>query len=85
MGNSDSRTLFRDQVQQLVNTHLTADTFDTWSGLFVFPETAEDVLSMFPASDVRMLISDHPWNIRLVIDKVSVHPGSRDHGRTQGG
>jgi len=69
MGNSDSRTLFRDQVQQLVNAHLTADTFDTWSGLFVFPESAEDVLSMFPASDVRMLISDHPWNIRLVVDK----------------
>lgn len=69
MGNSDSRTLFRDQVQQLVNAHLTADTFDTWSGLFVFPESAEDVLSMFPASDVRMLITDHPWNIRLVVDK----------------
>ena len=69
MGNSDSRTLFRDQVQQLVNSHLTAESFDTWSGLFVFPESCDDVLSMFPASDVRMLISDHPWNIRLVVDK----------------
>ena len=64
MGNGDSRTLFRDQVHQLLNSENCE-----CSGLFLFPENLEDVLSMLPISDVQMLQMKRPSNLQQVTDK----------------
>lgn len=64
MGNGDSRTLFRDQVHQLLNS----EDCDC-SGLFLFPESLEDVLCMLPLSDVRVLQTKRPGHLQQVIDK----------------
>lgn len=64
MGNGDSRTLFRDQVHQLLNSENCE-----CSGLFLFPESLEDVLSMLPLSDVRMLQTRRPGHLQQVADK----------------
>ena len=64
MGNGDSRTLFRDQVHQLLNN----SEYDC-SGLFLFPESLEDVITMLPLSDVQVLQSKSPRSLEQLTDK----------------
>lgn len=57
MGNNDSRTMFRDQIQYLVNGNVSDNKFD-WDILFTTPITLTDVYSMVPDADIESLITN---------------------------
>lgn len=63
MGNSDSRTIFRDQIQILVNETITQDRFDFWDMLFSIPITLSDVYSMIPDADIQSLLQNRKENL----------------------
>ena len=68
MGNSDSRTIFRDQIQILVNENITQDRFDFWDMLFSIPITHTDVYSMIPDADLENLLSNRRDNLIRLYD-----------------
>lgn len=68
MGNTDSRTIFRDQIQRLLNDHIAETDADFWDMLFFLPVTSEDVVSMVLSDDVRKLIEERPNNLKLIIE-----------------
>jgi High-temperature-induced dauer-formation protein len=68
MGNADSRTLFREHIQQLVNEDLQEETQEFWKSLFTIEATIEDVFLMVPEEDVMRLLVDYRLNFVKLID-----------------
>lgn len=70
MGNSDSRTIFRDQLQILLSSEVTENDYDYWQGLLSLPTSSEDIFTMLPHKDIRKLIEDRPNNLFSLITQV---------------
>lgn len=68
MGNNDSRTIFRDQIQILVNEDIPSDKFEYWDMLFNLSITSLDVYSMIPDADIITLISTRKENFLRLLD-----------------
>lgn len=68
MGNSDSRTILRDHIQQLVNEDISDDGNDFWPSLFTLESTIEDINSMVSEDDIGRLISDYRNNYIKLLD-----------------
>ena len=68
MGNSDSRTIFRDQVQALVNEDIPQDRFEYWDMLFSISISVTDVYSLIPDADILSLLEHRKENLLRVID-----------------
>jgi|688.fasta_scaffold1213164_2 hypothetical protein len=71
MGNSDSRTIFRDQLQALLISEVSENDYDYWQGLLSLPTSAEDIFTMLPPGDIRKLIEDRPNNLFSLIAQVN--------------
>ncbi|CAG9333085.1 unnamed protein product [Blepharisma stoltei] len=68
MGNTDSRTIFRDQIQHLLNENIPDSETEFWDMFFTLPVTSEDVFAMVLSDDVRKLIDDKPNNLYHIIE-----------------
>lgn len=67
MGNNDSRTLFRDHIQQLVNEDI-AGSSDFWQSLFTLEASFEDISAMVSSADITRLHSDFLGNFTKLLD-----------------
>mgnify|MGYP001060503509 CR=1 FL=1 len=67
MGNSDSKTIFRDQVQKLLNEEIGFEDTNFWDVLFSLPTSEEDVFAMIPSSDIEHMLQNHPQNLHNLI------------------
>ena len=67
MGNSDSRTLFRDHIQQLVNEDLPDDS-DFWQSLFTLDASLDDIMAMVSVADITRLQSEYRANFFKLLD-----------------
>ena len=72
MGNSDSRTIFRDQLQTMFSVEVLEDDYDYWQGLLSLPTNLEDIFTMLPQTDIRRLIEDRPNNLYGLISQVTL-------------
>lgn len=73
MGNSDSRTIFRDQIQMLVNEDISSEKYEFWDMLFSIPVSFSDVYTMIPDADITTLLTVRRENfIRLLDYSVSI-------------
>ncbi|OMJ84145.1 hypothetical protein SteCoe_14769 [Stentor coeruleus] len=68
MGNNDSRTIFRDQIQILVNEDIPSDKFEYWDMLFNLSITPSDVYSMIPDADIITLLTNRKDNFLRLLD-----------------
>jgi High-temperature-induced dauer-formation protein len=68
MGNSDSKTIFRDQVQILVNEEVPSEHFEFWDMLFSIPISLEDVYAMIPDADIQTLLDNRGSNFLKLYD-----------------
>ena len=68
MGNNDSRTMFRDQIQVLVNENIPHDRFEYWDMLFSISLSTSDIFTMIPDADIATLLQSRRENLMRVVD-----------------
>lgn len=67
MGNSDSRTIFREHIQMMGNEDLSA-SYDFWNSLFTLDFSVQDSFQMVSDEDVERLINEYQMNLAKLID-----------------
>lgn len=68
MGNNDSRTIFRDQIQSLVSEDIPHDRFEFWDMLFSVSISFADIFTMIPDADIATLWESRRENFIRIID-----------------
>ncbi|OMJ93912.1 hypothetical protein SteCoe_2961 [Stentor coeruleus] len=68
MGNNDSRTIFRDQIQNLVNEDIPSEKFEYWDMLFSTSVSFSDVYTMIPDADITTLLTVRKGNFLRLLD-----------------
>lgn len=67
MGNSDSRTIFREHIQQLVNEDLSS-SYEFWNSLFTLDASMQDIFQMVSDEDISRLLADYRPNFFKIIE-----------------
>lgn len=63
MGNSDSKSKFRESVYKLNNEVISAKNMEFWDKLWRIPTVAEEIFTLIQPDDVRMLRRQQPKNL----------------------
>nr|CCA18781.1 conserved hypothetical protein [Albugo laibachii Nc14] len=67
MGNSDSKSKFRESVYKLNNEVISAKNLDFWDKLWRIPTAAEEIYTLIQPDDVRMLRRQQPANLATMV------------------
>lgn len=67
MGNSDSKSKFRESVYKLNNEVISAKNLEFWDKLWRIPTVAEEIFTLIQPDDVRMLRRQQPANLATML------------------
>lgn len=67
MGNSDSKSRFRESVYKLNNEIISAKNLEFWDKLWRIPTAAEEIYTLIQPDDVRMLRRQQPANLATMV------------------
>lgn len=67
MGNSDSKSKFRESVYKLNNEVVSAKQLEFWDKLWRIPTVAEEIFTLIQPDDVRMLRRQQPLNLATML------------------
>lgn len=67
MGNSDSKSKFRESVYKLNNEVMSAKNLEFWDKLWRIPTVAEEIFTLIQPDDVRMLRRQQPENLATML------------------
>ncbi|DBA00246.1 TPA: hypothetical protein N0F65_007890 [Lagenidium giganteum] len=67
MGNSDSKSKFRESVYKLNNEVISAKNLEFWDKLWRIPTVAEEIFTLIQPDDVRMLRRQQPKNLATML------------------
>ncbi|CAI5719067.1 unnamed protein product [Hyaloperonospora brassicae] len=67
MGNSDSKSKFRESVYKLNNEVISAKSLEFWDKLWRIPTVAEEIFTLIQPDDVRMLRHQQPANLATML------------------
>ncbi|KAG7399055.1 cell wall biogenesis protein [Phytophthora boehmeriae] len=67
MGNSDSKSKFRESVYKLNNEIVSAKNLEFWDKLWRIPTVAEEIFTLIQPDDVRMLRHQQPENLATML------------------
>lgn len=67
MGNSDSKSKFREAVYKLNNEVMSAKNLEFWDKLWRIPTVAEEIFTLVQPDDVRMLRRQQPENLATML------------------
>ncbi|GLD95865.1 hypothetical protein PINS_up004543 [Pythium insidiosum] len=67
MGNSDSKSKFRESVYKLNNEVVSAKNLEFWDKLWRIPTVAEEIFTLIQPDDVRMLRRQQPANLATML------------------
>ncbi|TMW68021.1 hypothetical protein Poli38472_007693 [Pythium oligandrum] len=67
MGNSDSKSKFRESVYKLNNEVVSAKNLEFWDKLWRIPTVAEEIFTLIQPDDVRMLRRQQPENLATML------------------
>ncbi|RLN79306.1 hypothetical protein BBJ28_00025279, partial [Nothophytophthora sp. Chile5] len=67
MGNSDSKSKFRESVYKLNNEVISSKNLEFWDKLWRIPTVAEEIFTLIQPDDVRMLRHQQPKNLATML------------------
>lgn len=67
MGNSDSKSKFRESVYKLNNEVISSKNLEFWDKLWRIPTVAEEIFTLIQPDDVRMLRRQQPENLATML------------------
>ncbi|OQS05042.1 hypothetical protein THRCLA_02784 [Thraustotheca clavata] len=67
MGNSDSKSKFRESVYKLSNEEVSSRHLDFWDKLWKIPTTAEEIFTLIQPDDIRMLRQKQQANLSTML------------------
>ncbi|KAF4317519.1 hypothetical protein G195_009100 [Phytophthora kernoviae 00238/432] len=67
MGNSDSKSKFRESVYKLNNEIVSGKNLEFWDKLWRIPTVAEEIFTLIQPDDVRMLRHQQPENLATML------------------
>jgi hypothetical protein len=67
MGNSDSKSKFRESVYKLNNEVISSKNLEFWDKLWRIPTVAEEIFTLIQPDDVRMLRRQQPSNLATML------------------
>ncbi|KAI9918457.1 hypothetical protein PsorP6_011960 [Peronosclerospora sorghi] len=67
MGNSDSKSKFRESVYKLNNEVISSKNLEFWDKLWRLPTVAEEIFMLIQPDDVRMLRHQQPANVATML------------------
>ncbi|KAF0719695.1 Aste57867_861 [Aphanomyces stellatus] len=67
MGNSDSKSKFRESVYKLSNEEVSSRQLDFWDKLWKIPTTAEEIFTLIQPDDIRMLRQNQQQNLSTML------------------
>ncbi|TDH74369.1 hypothetical protein CCR75_001460 [Bremia lactucae] len=67
MGNSDSKSKFRESVYKLNNEVISSKNLEFWDKLWRIPTVAEEIFTLIQPDDVRMLRHQQPENLGTML------------------
>lgn len=67
MGNSDSKSKFRESVYKLNNEVISSKNLEFWDKLWRIPTVAEEIFTLIQPDDVRMLRHQQPANLGTLL------------------
>ncbi|KAG2787666.1 hypothetical protein JG687_00013103 [Phytophthora cactorum] len=67
MGNSDSKSKFRESVYKLNNEVISSKNLEFWDKLWRIPTVAEEIFTLIQPDDVRMLRHQQPENLATML------------------
>ncbi|CAK4732153.1 unnamed protein product [Aphanomyces euteiches] len=67
MGNSDSKSKFRESVYKLSNQEVSSRQLDFWDKLWKIPTTAEEIFTLIQPDDIRMLRQNQQQNLSTML------------------
>lgn len=67
MGNSDSKSKFRESVYKLYNETVSAKQLEFWDKLWRIQTVAEEIFTLIQPDDVRMLRRQQPQNLATML------------------
>ncbi|CEG48448.1 protein hid1 isoform x2 [Plasmopara halstedii] len=67
MGNSDSKSKFRESVYKLNNEIISSKNLEFWDKLWRIPTVAEEIFTLIQPDDVRMLRHQQPENLGTML------------------
>ncbi|KAL3664866.1 hypothetical protein V7S43_010044 [Phytophthora oleae] len=67
MGNSDSKSKFRESVYKLNNEVISSKNLEFWDKLWRIPTVAEEIFTLIQPEDVRMLRHQQPENLATML------------------
>ncbi|CAI5709079.1 unnamed protein product [Peronospora destructor] len=67
MGNSDSKSKFRESVYKLNNEVISSKNLEFWDKLWRIPTVAEEIFTLIQPDDVRMLRHQQPLNLATML------------------
>uniref|UniRef100_M4BPB3 HID1 domain-containing protein n=1 Tax=Hyaloperonospora arabidopsidis (strain Emoy2) TaxID=559515 RepID=M4BPB3_HYAAE len=69
MGNSDSKSKFRESVYKLNNEVISSKNLEFWDKLWRIPTVAEEIFTLIQPDDVRMLRHQQPTNLATMLSQ----------------
>ncbi|EQC25901.1 hypothetical protein SDRG_16273 [Saprolegnia diclina VS20] len=67
MGNSDSKSKFRESVYKLSNEEVSSRQLEFWDKLWKIPTTAEEIFTLIQPDDIRMLRQKQQTNLSTML------------------
>ncbi|OQR84990.1 hypothetical protein ACHHYP_12460 [Achlya hypogyna] len=67
MGNSDSKSKFRESVYKLSNEEVSSRQLEFWDKLWKIPTTAEEIFTLIQPDDIRMLRQKQQANLSTML------------------
>ncbi|ETV82656.1 hypothetical protein, variant [Aphanomyces astaci] len=67
MGNSDSKSKFRESVYKLSNEEVASRQLEFWDKLWKIPTTAEEIFTLIQPDDIRMLRQNQQGNLSTML------------------
>ncbi|RHY31976.1 hypothetical protein DYB32_002990 [Aphanomyces invadans] len=67
MGNSDSKSKFRESVYKLSNEEVASRHLEFWDKLWKIPTTAEEIFTLIQPDDIRMLRQNQQGNLSTML------------------
>ncbi|EGZ10568.1 hypothetical protein PHYSODRAFT_361636 [Phytophthora sojae] len=67
MGNSDSKSKFRESVYKLNNEVISSKNLEFWDKLWRIPTVAEEIFTLIQPDDVRMMRHQQPENLATLL------------------
>lgn len=68
MGNSDSKLVFRQGIFRLASDERIPPTDVYWQSFYALPSSADDVFSLFTATDIRRARDVAPHNVETLVE-----------------